>query len=612
MSYLPAADLPEKFGPFATLKERLGFVPNLFRAQTLLPRAIEAEAAVAEAVLLTERGLTRLEKERLLLGIAGAHRNVYCVTIHGESLRSLDVADDQIALLATDHRLAGLSRRDVAALDFGLKLSRTPTRISRADVDALRGFGFSDEQILETIVVTALAEFLCGLSVGLGVAPDFPPRQAPGRTATPGDASGAVRAAFHHSAGPYLENVALTEQTFPPFAFFRERFGFVPNIFRAQTLRRDIVEAEARMVEAVLLTEDVLSRVRKEFILLVVSAANLNTYCVAVHCEMLRALGVSTEDSDRIAVDHHRGGLSTADTALLDFALTLARRPMQYGRSDVDRLRARGLADVEILEAIVMTAMTGFLNTLQMGLGTVPDFEPLRVFRSTDTPTPVAGAEHPMSGVASAPETPDAGLVRRAQAGDLDAFEGLVRRYHAQVYRTLVAMTGRREDAEDDLQSAFLKAYQHLGEFEGRSSFSSWLTRIAINQTLQRIRRDRAGAFGDMVEAGAECRPRDFAAWDDNPEQRYSKKELRELVEREVLRLPPIYRSAVVLRDLEQMSTEEAAAALGVEVTTLKWRVHQGRLLLREALAPRFTRPNESSGPVEPGPKAKQVEEPHV
>ncbi|MGH9314150.1 MAG: peroxidase-related enzyme [Vicinamibacterales bacterium] len=591
MSYLPAAELPKTFGPFAKLQERFGFVPNIFRAQTLLPRAIEAEAGIAEAVLLSERDLTRVEKERLLLRIAGAHGNTCCVTAHSEMLRSLGVPDQQIDLIASDHRIAGLSSPDAALLDFAVRLSRTPTRITRADVDLLRGCGFSDEQILEAVAVTGLTEFLCCLSVGLGVTPDSPPRRAP-VGAEAGDSGPVGTAGHRHAAGPYLGSVPLTEQTFPPFAFFREKFGFIPNIFRAQTLRPDFVEAEARMVDAVLLTEDVLSRVRKEFILLVVSAASLNTYCVAVHCEMLRALGVPAEDSDRIAVDHHRAGLSAADTALLDFALALARRPAQYGRADVDALRRSGFADVEILEAIVMTALTAFLNTLQMGLGTVPDFEPLRVFRPTGTAAPGAVTQHPTGVVASAADAADADLVRKAQAGDLGAFEALVRRHHTRVFRTLVGMTGSPEDAEDDLQGAFLKAYQHLREFEGRSSFSSWLTRIAINEALQRLRaQGRAGITEDGPEVGEAFRPREIEAWDDNPEQRYSKKELRELVEREILKLPAIYRTAVVLRDLEQLSTDQAAAALGIEVTTLKWRLHQGRLLLREALAPRFSQP---------------------
>jgi uncharacterized peroxidase-related enzyme len=112
--------------------------------------------------------------------------------------------------------------------------------------------------------------------------------------------------------------------------------------------------------------------VRKEFILLVISAANLNTYCVAVHCEMLRGLGLPEDVSDQIAVDHHQADLSQADKALLDAALKVARRSPTFGLADVEALRIHGFTDHQILEAVVMASLTNFLNTLQVGLGTSP------------------------------------------------------------------------------------------------------------------------------------------------------------------------------------------------------------------------------------------------
>ncbi len=125
---------------------------------------------------------------------------------------------------------------------------------------------------------------------------------------------------------PYLHAEPKDPATFAPFKFFLESFGFVPNLFRAQTLRADVLEAEAFAVGHVVLTDNLLTRTQKESILLVVSAANLNTYCVAVHCEFLRALGVPVESSDQIAVDHHQAGLTDADCALLDMTLKLATR----------------------------------------------------------------------------------------------------------------------------------------------------------------------------------------------------------------------------------------------------------------------------------------------
>ena len=106
-------------------------------------------------------------------------------------------------------------------------------------------------------------------------------------------------------AAPYL-----SPKTFAPFAVVQKSHGFIPNFFRAQTLRPDLLEAELEAVGRILLPEDALTRVQKESILLAVSAANLNSYCVAMHCNMLRGLGMPSEEGDQIAVDHHQSSLS--------------------------------------------------------------------------------------------------------------------------------------------------------------------------------------------------------------------------------------------------------------------------------------------------------------
>ena len=154
----------------------------------------------------------------------------------------------------------------------------------------LRDHGFANECILEAILVTGLTNFFCTLATGLGASPDFEPRAIPGSHNVP---SPDKRLYVGGTAGPYLDAVELSPESFPPFAFFLERFGLVPKIFRAQTLRPDVIEAEADVVRKMLMPEDILSRVQKECIFLVGSAANLNTYCVAAHCEMLRGMGVS-------------------------------------------------------------------------------------------------------------------------------------------------------------------------------------------------------------------------------------------------------------------------------------------------------------------------------
>ena len=118
-------------------------------------------------------------------------------------------------------------------------------------------------------------------------------------------------------------------------------------------------------------------------------------------------------------------------------------------------------------------------------------------------------------------------------------------------------------EAEDALQDPFLKAFQHLANFEGRSRFSTWL--------------------------GPDCNQYRAAA-NEKPEEFYSREEIRRLVEREVMKLPVKYRVALMLRDLEELSTEEAAAALGLSVPGLKARVLRGRLMLRESMVPYFSK----------------------
>src|SRR6266542_4483469 len=588
MTLLAQQPLPETFGPFLALRESLGFVPNILREQSLLPRAIEAEAGIAGAVLLGEGVLPRAFKESIVVAIAARHGSAYCFTSHGQILRSLGVEEQEIHWLVADAGRARLSATHRALLDFSLKLAERPASIAGGDVQGLRDRGCSDEQILEAVVTTGLARFLCSLSAGLAPALDFEPRALPARQAPlPGTESVAAGPLGPGTAGPYLRAPAREAESFAPFAFFLDKFGFIPNIFRAQTLRPDIVEAEAGAVDAILLTSDVLSRARKEYILLVISAANLNTYCVAVHCELLRALGVSEEISDQIAVDHHLAELSEPDRALLDFVLKLATRPGEFAEPDVEALRRHGFSDQQILEAIVMTALTNFLNTLQMGLGTVPDFHPRRVFGvnlSAEPPRPMGQAEGPQT----SDDPIDARLVERARNSDVDAFEELVKRHERRVFRTLLGITGSVEDAEDGAQRVFLKAWEHLGDFRKTSKFSTWLTRIAVNEGIERVRSRRPSISLDETTAEEEgaFRPRDLQAWADDPETACARSELRELVEKQLMELPHRYRIAVLLRDLEQLSTAEAATLLGIAIPTLKTHLLRGRMMLREALAP--------------------------
>jgi RNA polymerase sigma-70 factor (ECF subfamily) len=600
MSFLSEVQLGDKFGPFVAFQEALGFVPNLLHAQTLLPRVIEVQAHIAATVLLKDKALSRIQKEQIILTVAAARQVTYCVTLHSKILSSLGKSEAQLDRLLTDYHRAGLSEADVALLDFCLKLSHQAPSVHSGDIEALRACGLDDKSILEAVQATALARFLCTLSAGLGPEPDFEPRKASSPTLSPPRESGSPGSVAHgpHAPGkkgPYLCAVYQSPKTFGPFRFFQKSFGFIPNIFRAQTLWPDVLEAEAEAVGKILLTEDVLTRVQKESILLVVSAANLNSYCVAVHCDILRGLGISSEESDQIAVDHHQANLTGADRALLDSTLKLGVRPVEFGREDVDRLRGHGFTEEQILESVVMTALTNFLNTLQMGLGVEPEFEPPfvlgqnKVHLSAATSRPITrGFVAPsLKGV----EDPDAGLVAQAQGGKLEAFEELVRRHSQLIYRALVAILGDPVEAQDAMQDALFNAFKHIAGFQSRSKFSTWLVSIARNSAFQRLRgrKEVESLDGGEYEEDRHSRPRQVRAWQDNPEQCYSKSEIRQLVERGILGLPAKYRDVVMLRDIEQLSTDEVSRQLGLSVPTVKVRLLRGRLMLREWLSPLFT-----------------------
>ncbi len=370
----------------------------------------------------------------------------------------------------------------------------------------------------------------------------------------------------------------------------KQNFGLIPRMFRAQLLRPDLVEAQVQLLKDLLFKKGALSRVQKEFILLAVSAENNNSYFPALHCQTLQFLGVKPDQAQQVAIDHREANLSESDVVLLDFARKLASSPHSFTDLDVESLRKSYFNDEQILEAVLMVGLTQLLNCIQMGLGIEPDFKPRIIFPLKEVNPPVASErqtlEPELSGEVVS-EDPDFEIVERVRNGETDAFEELVRKHGRRVYRTLLGIVGSPEEAEDALQDVFFKAFQHLPHFEGRSRFSTWLVRIAINTGLQRVRSRRE--FDRIDEDTEEFRPRNIQAWTETPEEFYSREELRRLVETEVMKLPVKYRVALLLRDLEELSTEEAAAVLGLSIPGLKARVLRGRLLLRESMAPYFS-----------------------
>jgi len=183
---------------------------------------------------------------------------------------------------------------------------------------------------------------------------------------------------------------------------------------------------------------------------------------------------------------------------------------------------------------------------------------------------------------------PDVALVERAKAGDEAAFEQLIRQYDRQIFRIARHITQNKEDAEDIVQDTFLKAYQKLHQFQGNSKFYTWLVRIAVNESLMRLRKRRNSKTVSMdedVQTEEGSVPRDFADWTPDPEQQYGQGELGEILRKTIAGLPPGFRSVFTLRDVENLSTEETAEALGLSVPAVKSRLLRARLQLRERLS---------------------------
>jgi uncharacterized peroxidase-related enzyme len=177
----------------------------------------------------------------------------------------------------------------------------------------------------------------------------------------------------------YIREAPLDETNYPLFAAVKEQFGFIPNFYRAQTTRPDLIEAQAQLVDAILIHQGALTRKEKEYIFLVCSAANLSTYCVTAHCEIIRMLGIEGPEPEQIAIDHTAANLSMVQKALLSFAAKLNNQPTKISNADVETLRTYGYSDEQIHETVLMVGLAKFANYVSFGLGTVPDFDSSRV-----------------------------------------------------------------------------------------------------------------------------------------------------------------------------------------------------------------------------------------
>src|SRR6202158_505476 len=187
----------------------------------------------------------------------------------------------------------------------------------------------------------------------------------------------------------------------------------------------------------------------------------------------------------------------------------------------------------------------------------------------------------------SEPVSDELALVQAAKGGDVGSFEELVKRYDRNVFRIAQHITQNREDAEDVVQDAFIKAYTNLKQFQGQSKFYTWLVRIAVNEALMKLRRrrpERTASLDEEIKTEDDSVPREVADWSPNPEQQYKQAELREILDKTINGLPASFRTVFVLRDVEGLSTEETADALELSIPAVKSRLLRARLQLRERL----------------------------
>ena len=186
----------------------------------------------------------------------------------------------------------------------------------------------------------------------------------------------------------------------------------------------------------------------------------------------------------------------------------------------------------------------------------------------------------------------EAALVAAAQAGDVSAFEALVARYERKIFRLAKNITQNHDDAEEVIQEAFLKSFQHLKEFKGNSRFYTWLVRITINQAVMKLRRRRPNHFSldEPIEIDDDLLPRELEDWGPTPEERYSQTELQTILCEAIAELQPCLRIVFQARDVENLSTEETAELLGISIPAVKSRLLRARLKLRKRLNPYFRR----------------------
>jgi RNA polymerase sigma-70 factor (ECF subfamily) len=181
-------------------------------------------------------------------------------------------------------------------------------------------------------------------------------------------------------------------------------------------------------------------------------------------------------------------------------------------------------------------------------------------------------------------------LIRQVCAGEKEAFYALVRPYERAVFMAALSVLNNQADAEEVAQEAVLKAFKALPRFRAESKFSTWLIQITINEARLRLRKDRRHLYDSLDEQHdseeGDYLPKDYADWREIPSEALQRKELRQALTRALASLAPKYREVFIMRDVNHLSIEETAQALGISEANVKTRLLRARLQMRDALAP--------------------------
>lgn len=190
------------------------------------------------------------------------------------------------------------------------------------------------------------------------------------------------------------------------------------------------------------------------------------------------------------------------------------------------------------------------------------------------------------------PAVPDeAQMIASILDGDTELYHDLIRPYEHSVYSMALSFMKNESDAEDVAQETFLKAFRNLGQFRGQAKFSTWLISITLNEARGRLRRQsvvRMEILDETLEEAGRVQSALLHEWREVPSDALERKEVREILQEAIRNLSPIYREVLLLRDVEELSIEETAAALTISTATVKVRLHRARMMMQKQLAPQL------------------------